>query len=103
MSIHLLKVNLPLCTFAIWDQSVSDWLNVHGDKNCFVDGYGAWYTLMTKKARRQIDVTGRINTTLQIDKGFCQKKNKNSQVRLSWIMYRAKIEVEDGILEVWKY
>ena len=43
---------------------------------------------------------GELILLCRLIKDFVKKKNKNSQVRLSWIMYRAKIEVEDGILEV---
>ena len=45
---------------------------------------------------------GELILLCRLTKDFVKKK-KNSQVRLSWNVYRARIEVEDDILEVWKY
>ena len=47
---------------------------------------------------------GELILLCRLTKDFVKKKKKkNSQVRLSWNVYRARIEVEDDILEVWKY
>lgn len=43
---------------------------------------------------------GELILLCRLTKDFVKKKKKNSQVRLSWNVYKAKIEVEDGILEV---
>lgn len=57
---------------------------------------------MTKKLEDKLMPLGELILLLQIDKGFRpqKKKKKNSQVRLCWNVYRARIEVEADILEV---